>query len=173
MLADLFFITLIFIGFITAIPATILIISGLIKKVRPTVTIGLFISIIPVTCFGLFFWFYYIHIPNLNDKRIIEFSGQYRVDLTSSYNEDKRKFSDAIYYMTLNTDMTFKLDSIPDMSFWGKGNWDPDGIDGQFEFFDSSGNLLNLASPFEEHTGRQLVFNLYQSNEVTFTQISD
>jgi hypothetical protein len=75
--------------------------------------------------------------------------------------------------MTLNRDMTFKLDSIPDMDFWGQGNWNPDGIDGRFEFFDSAGNLLNLASPFEENTGRQLVFNLYQSNEVRFTQISD
>jgi hypothetical protein len=173
MLADLFFIILILIGFITAIPATILIISGVIKKVRPTVTIGLFMLIVPVICFGLFFWFYLIYIPNINDKRIIEFSGQYRVDLTSSYNENKIKFSNAIYYMTLNTDMTFKLDSIPDMAFWGKGNWDPDGIDGQFEFLDSSGNLLNLASPFKEDKGRQLVFNLYQSNEVRFTQISD
>lgn len=173
MFADLFFMTLLFIGLVAAIPATILIITGLIKKVRTTVFIGLFISIIPVVCIGLFCWFYYIYIPDTKTQNISEFSGKYQVELTNSYNKNKEKFDKNTYNMTLEADMTFKLDSTPGLDFWGTGTWDTDGADGQFRFFDSTGKLLNWTSPFGGKDGRKLIFNLYDDNEVRFVQTTE
>lgn len=171
MFADLFFMALLFIGLVAAIPATILIIGGLIKKVRTTVIIGLVISIVPVACIGLYCWFYYSYIPDTKAENISEFSGRYQVVLTNSYNKDK--FDDTTYFMTLTKDMTFKLDSTPNLDFWGTGKWDADGADGQFRFFDNSGKLLNCACPSGEKGGRHLIFNLYEDKEVNFVQVND
>ena len=45
------------------------------------------------------------------------------------------------------------------------------GIDGQFEFYDENGNLIEYASQFGGNGNEKIIFNLYDSNEIRFIKI--
>jgi hypothetical protein len=169
MIFDFLFMGLFIAGLVTAILTAIYIIDGWRKKVRSTVNLGFYFLPISVVCLGLGFWFFYVFEPGVRDKRVIEFAGKYQADLTIA--SKKVKVVDTTYYLTLMTDRTFKLDSMPGMDFWGVGTWNAEGPDGELLFFDSSGSLLDWAIPFGEPDERLVIFN-YGDNETRFKEMT-
>src|SRR5688572_5668801 len=116
MFADYFFILLFVIGFLGAALVIAFIISGLIKRSSGLMRIGFILSIIPVICFGLFYWYYDVHIPKIEQENVIYFSGKYALDFPMSYKSEKQQ-----KFLSLKSDMTFHLDSTPGMDFHGHG----------------------------------------------------
>lgn len=125
---------------------------------------GLFLTGAVVLLGGLLLY-YMVILPNL-DKRIEKrFAGSYKT--TIKRDDD----SNEIYILRLSTDNSFYLDSTPSINFYGIGRWNAGGIDGHFEFSDTSGRRLGWASPSSNENSKELIFNLHDKDEVIFRKV--
>jgi hypothetical protein len=172
MLADLFFLGLLLFGVLSGFVVAIVLIVGLIRKSKKTVIICSLSLIFPLFCIGSYFWYCKIYLPDLKQETLIHFSGKYHVEQRRVPNSDTIAFKGKDFYMTLSQDKTFKLDSVPYLSYFGLGKWSADGADGQFYFYNANGNQIMFASPFEENGKQEIIFNLYDGKtEVQFVKI--
>lgn len=165
MFADSFFILVFIIGFLGAALVIALLFVGLIKRSSGLKKMGFVLSIIPVICFGLFYWYYDIHLSKINKENVVYFSGRYELD--SSFNNVREVKQ---YSLTLSPDMTFQLDSTPGLHFQGKGYWKLN--ESLLSFSDFSGKALGTAYGPGGYPS-QLIFNHLEQNEFRFIRIQD
>ncbi|MCP4135076.1 MAG: hypothetical protein GY754_29140 [bacterium] len=167
MIAGIFFILLIFIGLFALIASIILLIIGLARKSKRLKTVGLSLLTIPLFCWGLFYLYYGVIIPEHDRQQEIEYSGTYITDQSGSYNKNKRPFRGKKYRLILNEDKTFELDKTPYIDFHGKGTWEAG--DEYFHFINNNGEIIERVSPFESNGKKKIIFHLYDEiKEVRF-----
>jgi hypothetical protein len=165
MLSDLFFMGLLLFGLLSGAVICIVLVIGLFRKSRKTIWICLLALIVPLCCIYPYFLYYNSYLPELKEDTLIQFSGIYCVDQSKSRNADTDSFRGKTFHLTLYKDKTFKMDSIPHMSFSGTGKWSTDGVDDQFNFYTINGSLIATASPFSEINSEEIIFNLYDPKE--------
>jgi hypothetical protein len=90
---------------------------------------------------------------------MIDFSGSYHSDNDSTNSE-----------LFLYEDGTYQYQGLSNLKLTETGTWETGGIDGQFYFYNQSHNRIEIASPSGEGNDGEIVFNLYDSNEVNFTK---
>ena len=150
-------------GGLTALLALFFFVVALARKSKTMFKIGLCVCIVPLSLYGLTYWFYDIHIPSLNKQTEERYVGTY---IMTHSDDDTTKFEDV--RLTLNKDNTFHLDKNSFTDFAGNGKWKAGATDdGQFEFKDGGNSIKFWASPYNE---TKLVINesFSESKKVTF-----
>ena len=165
MFADYFFILLFVIGFLGFALVLAFIIVGLIKKSAGLRRIGYILSIIPVICLGLSYWYYGLYLPKIKQENVVYFSGRYVLDSSFNNPRDVQQYS-----LILESDMTFHLDSTTVMDFQGNGTWNLE--ESLLSFSDFSGKVFGTAYGQGGHP-RQIIFNHFEVNEIRFIRIQD
>jgi uncharacterized protein with PQ loop repeat len=135
------------VGGLAALLALFFFIVGLVRQSKTMFKTGLAIVVVPLSFFALTYWFYRIHIPNLNRQQEQEYVGIYVLvssnnsyDMSNAYTQQPR--------LVLNADNTFQLDKNDFTAFYGKGTWKAGATDdGQFEFKDSKNSIIFWATP--------------------------
>src|SRR5690606_39029319 len=121
------------------------------------------VSIVPLSLYGLTYWFYHIHIPRMNEQTEEKYAGTY-IMTSSIVDTTNRNY----VRLTLNSDNTFHLDENNFTVFKGDGKWKAGATDdGQFEFKDNGNSIKFWASPYNEN---KLVIdeNFIDGRSVTF-----
>lgn len=73
--------------------------------------------------------------------------------------------------LILLEDGTYKFEGMKGFRLEKNGTWKTGGIDGHFEFYNNNESLIEFASPFGGDGNEKIIFNLHDSNEVTFFKI--
>ncbi|WP_348702486.1 hypothetical protein [Tenacibaculum sp. 190524A02b] len=120
------------------------------------------IGIAPIICFGLIVFWYLIAVPYFNKNEMERFSGTYEIQ---TIEKGKEKTNSEL---NLFADGTYKFNGNENIGIAKSGIWKTGGIDGQFEFYDDNGNLIEYASQFGGNGNEKIIFNLYDSNEIRF-----
>lgn len=147
MFEGIILITFLIVGGLAALLALFFFIVGLVRHSKTLFKIGMAVSVVPLSLFALTYWFYRIHIPNLNRQQEQEYVGTYVMlspsnsdDLSNAYRQQPR--------LVLNSDNTFQLDKNNFSAFYGKGTWKAGATDdGQFEFKDNKNSIVFWATP--------------------------
>ena len=135
------------VGGLTTLLALFFFIVALVRHSKTMLKIGLAVAAVPLSLFVLTYWFYRIHIPNLNRQQEQEYVGAYIMvppnsfdDLTNIYKQQPR--------LVLNEDNTFQFDKNDFTGFYGNGTWKAGATDdGQFEFMDNNNSIVFRATP--------------------------
>jgi hypothetical protein len=167
MLESLLFILLTLIGGLFLLISLIVITFGLAKKSRKLKKIGLGIGIVPLFCFGIIAYYYLIAVPSLNNSQMEEFSGTYLLANSAQQLLKMNGFSENPK-LTLNPDGTYQFDSIPGLGLGKRGLWKTGGIDGQFEFHDENGSLMEWGMPNGGGNNCGLSFD-YENDKTEFS----
>ena len=165
MLESLLFILLIFIGGIFLLISLIVLLFGIFKKSQKLKKIAFGIGTVPIMCFGLIAFWYLIAVPSFNKSEMEEFSGTYEIQTVEKGKEKTNT------ELNLFADGTYKVKGKENVGISKSGTWKTGGIDGQFEFYDENGNLIEYASQFGGNGNEKIIFNLYESNEIRFIKI--
>lgn len=121
--------------------------AAIIRPSKTMLKIGLAVSVIPLSLYGINYWYYHIHVPRLNKKTEQSYLGSYRMLLNENDTTGNIRVQ-----LTLNDDNTFFLDSNDVINFAGKGKWRAGATDaGDFEFTDDDDSLKFLVSPYSEN----------------------
>lgn len=151
------------VGGLTALLALFFFVVALVRKSKTMFKIGLAVCVVPLSLYGLTYWFYDIHIPRLNKQTEKNYAGTYNMthsdDDTTNYENVR---------LTLNSDNTFYLDKNNFTNFAGNGKWKAGATDDeQFEFKDNGNSIKFWASPYN---GNKLVIdeNFNDRKSVTF-----
>lgn len=139
------------VGGLTTLLALFFFIVALVRHSKTMLKIGLAVAAVPLSFFVLTYWFYSIHIPNLNRQQEQEYVGTYIMlppnsldDLTNIYKQQPR--------LVLNADNTFQLDKNDFTGFYGNGTWKAGATDdGQFEFKDKTNSIVFWATPSDNN----------------------
>ena len=135
------------VGGLTALLALFFFVVALVKQSKTMFKIGLAVCIVPLSLYGLTYWFYDIHIPSLNKQTKEKYAGTY---IMTHSDDDTTKYIDV--RLTLNSDNTFHLDKNNFTNFAGNGKWKAGATDdGQFEFKDNGNSIKFWASPYNEN----------------------
>ena len=135
------------VGGLTALLALFFFVIALVRQSKTMLKIGLAVCIVPLSLYGLTYWFYDIHIPSLNRQTEERYAGTYI--MTRSDNDSTK---DIDVRLTLNSDNTFQLDKNNFSKFTGIGKWKAAATDdGQFEFMDNGNSIKFWASPYNEN----------------------
>lgn len=130
---------------LTTMLALFLLISGLVKKSKPLIQIGLIICIIPAFLIGLFYWYYNIHLPNINKQEESKYTGTYFLQMTPGTDSGDFKTPKTLI---LHADNTFELNKSEVFDYSGHGSWRSGATDdGQLEFKNDQGHILFWAMP--------------------------
>lgn len=164
MLESVLFIILTFVGGLFFIISLIFLIFGAIHKSSKLKKIAFVIGVVPIICFGMIAFWYVIAIPSFNNSQMETFSGTYE-----SYKSENELLTNN--KLILLEDGTYKFEGMKGFRLEKNGTWKTGGIDGQFEFYDNNERLIEFASPFGGDGNEKIIFNLYDSNEVTFMKI--
>ena len=167
MLESLLFILLIFTGGIFLLISLIVLLFGIFKKSQKLNKIAFGIGTVPIMCFGLITFWYLIAVPSFNKSEMEEFSGTYKIQIIEKGKEKTNS------ELNLFSDGTYKFNGKENIRITKRGTWKTGGIDGQFEFYDENGNLIEYASQFGGNGNEKIIFNLYDSNEVRFIKIKN
>jgi len=165
MLESLLFILLIFIGGIFLLISLIVLLFGLFKKSQKLKKIAFGVGTIPIMCFGLIAFWYLIAVPSFNKSEMEEFSGTYKIQTIEKENTNTE--------LKLFEDGTYSFNGKENVGLGKSGTWKTGGIDGQFEFYNENGNLIEFASQFGGNGNEKIIFNLYDSNEIRFIKIKN
>ncbi len=124
------------VGGLAALLAIFFFVIALVRQSKAMLLFGLFTSAIPLSLYGLTYWYYDVHIPGLNRELELEYVGTYH---------SQSPVNSIIF--VLKSDSTFEMKENKYFHFSGKGSWQAGATDdGQFEF--KNGNsLLFWASP--------------------------
>ena len=140
MLESLLFILLISIGGIFLLISLIVLLFGLVKKSQKLKKIAFGVGTIPIMCFGLIAFWYLIAVPSFNKSEMEEFSGTYKIQTIEKENTNTE--------LKLFEDGTYSFNGKENVGLAKSGTWKTGGIDGQFEFYNENGNLIEFASQF-------------------------
>lgn len=165
MLESLLFILLISIGGIFLLISLIVLLFGLVKKSQKLKKIAFGVGTIPIMCFGLIAFWYLIAVPSFNKSEMEEFSGTYKIQTIEKENTNTE--------LKLFEDGTYSFNGKENVGLAKSGTWKTGGIDGQFEFYNENGNLIEFASQFGGNGNEKIIFNLYDSNEIRFIKIKN
>lgn len=157
------------IGGLAALLALFFFIVGLVRHSKTMLKIGLAVAVVPLSLFALTYWFYRIHLPNLNKQQEQEYIGIYVMvspnnsdDLSSAYRQQPR--------LILHTDNTFQLDKNDFTAFYGKGTWKAGATDdGQFEFKNNNNSIVFWATPTNNNK-LEIDKNLSDRQKVVFVK---
>ncbi|WP_299060497.1 hypothetical protein [uncultured Polaribacter sp.] len=116
-------------------------------------------------CLGLITFWYLIAVPSFNKSEMEEFSGTYEIQTVEKGKEKTNSELNLFEYGT------YKFKGKENVGIAKSGTWKTGGIDGQFEFYDKNGNLIEYASQFGGNGNEKIIFNLYESNEIRFIKI--
>lgn len=135
------------IGGLTTLLALFFFVIAIIRQSKPLFKFGMLITIVPLSLYGLTYWFYHIHIPDLNKQAEQAYAGIYVMITSDSTGITNSTFKESPQ-LILNVDNTFHLDRNDFTSFYGKGTWKAGATDeGQFEFKDSINFVIFWAMP--------------------------
>jgi hypothetical protein len=135
------------VGGLTALLALFFFVVAFVKQSKTMFKIGLAFCIIPLSLYGLTYWFYDNHIPSLNKQTEERYAGTY---IMTNNDNDTTEYINV--KLTLNNNNTFHLDKNNFTNFVGSGKWKTGATDeGQFEFKDNSNVIIFWASPYNEN----------------------
>ena len=135
------------VGGLAALLALFFLIVGILRHSKTMLKIGLAVAVVPLSLFALTYWFYRIHVPNLNKQQEQECVGTYVMVSPSSSNEVSNAYGQQPR-LVLNRDNTFQLDKNDFTAFYGTGTWKAGATDdGQLEFKDSKNSIVFWATP--------------------------
>lgn len=139
------------IGGLTALLALLFFVIAAFRKSKTMFKIGLGITTVPLLLYILTYWYYHIHIPELNKRVENAYAGTYVMLASSSVGNSGIKYQQQPQ-LILNTDNTFKLDQNDFTSFSGKGTWRAGATeDGHFEFRDNKNTIVFWAEPLNNN----------------------
>lgn len=164
MLESLIFMFLIFVGGLFLTISVISLIVGINKKSAKRIKVALGIGIIPVLCFGLIAFWYFIAVPSYNKSEMENFSGTYVPNVQAMELLNENGINSNELELILLSNGTYKFDVIEGIRLKKNGTWKTGGIDGMFEFYDKEGSLLQRASPSGSGENSRLSFK-YQIDQ--------
>jgi hypothetical protein len=165
MIEGILFVIFSIVGGLSALAALFFFIVSLVRQSKTMFKLGLAICIVPVSIYGLIFWYYDIHIPRLNRQMEQRYAGTYTMNVSNSDTNVNTEVS-----LVLNRDNTFRLDKNNLINFIGDGKWKAGATDdGQFEFRDNKNSIRFWASP---HNDNELVIdrNIKYSRTIIFVK---
>ena len=151
------------IGGLTALLAAFFLVASAVRQSKTMFKIGLSICLIPLSLYGLSYWYYDVHIPRLTKRMEEKYSGTYLM-----VQADNKTLISSNVKLILSPDNTFQLDENDIMPCIGRGKWKAAATDdGQFEFKDNFNSTQFFASPYNDN---RLVINEHfiDRQKVTF-----
>ncbi|WP_047414098.1 hypothetical protein [Cellulophaga sp. Hel_I_12] len=164
MLESLLFMFLIFVGGLFLTISVISVIVGIIKKSEKQIKIAIGIGIIPVLCFGLIAFWYFIAVPSFNKSEMEDFSGTYAPNKQAMELLNENGINSNEVELILISNGTYEFDVIAGIGLKKNGTWKTGGIDGMFEFYDKEGALLQWVNPSGSGENSKLSFE-YQMDQ--------
>jgi len=140
------------VGGLAALLALFFFVVAVVRQSKTMFKIGLAVCIVPLSLYGLTYWFYDIHIPSLDKQTEEKYAGTY---IMTHGDNDTTKYMGV--RLILNSDNTYHLDKNNFTDFAGNGKWKAGATDdGKFEFRDNGNSIKFWASPYNEN---KLVIN--------------
>ena len=133
---------------------------GFIKKSSALKKTALTIIIIPILCWGLIAFWYFVSVPSFSKSKMESFAGTYTIN--NSFKVNKNKINGP--KLILSEDGTYLFDGFEGIGLKKEGTWKAGGNDGLFEFYDRNGNLSEWASPYNDDDNYRLSFE-YQTGK--------